>query len=224
MKREIITTADGSKTIKIVDWNEQYHSVHGAIAEALHVYISAGLTYLHQQFPDLDQINLLEIGLGTGLNAYLSTVATKNSPKEVNYTAVEAYPVNEEEYSSLNYAELYGKDPELFLKIHKSPWFKMTSITENFNLTKQQRLFSEIDFHGEFNLIYFDAFGPRVQPELWSEAIFSKMYTALKPNGILVTYSCKGDVRRAMLAAGFKVEKIPGPPGKREMVRALKLL
>jgi len=223
VKREIITTADGSKTVRLTEWNEQYHSVHGAIAEALHVYLDAGLNYFLSQFPEQKQINILEIGLGTGLNAYITALEAKKLYSSINYVGIEAFPVVEEEYTQLNYHEFLGDDRELFLKIHDISWSEKVLISKNFSLTKLQSQFSEIDFKEEFHLIYYDAFGPRVQPELWTEEIFRKMFYALKENGVLVTYSCKGDVRRAMKAAGFEVQKIPGPAGKREMVRALKL-
>ena len=223
MKREIIKTGDGSKTIRIVDWNEQYHSVHGAINEAVHVYIEAGLKFLISADPTKKTIKLLEIGFGTGLNAFLTAVKIAGSDIKVEYTGIEGYPVQEEEILQLNYPELIGGNDDIFHKIHQATWSEKTEITNNFSLEKIECYFSEIDFVNQFDLIYFDAFGPRVQPELWSEQQFLKMFKALKSNGTLVTYSSKGDVRRAMVAAGLKVEKIPGPPGKREMVRALKL-
>ena len=223
MKRKIIETGDGSKTIKILDWNEQYHSVHGAISEARHVYIDAGLNYVLNNNVGQNLFNVLEIGLGTGLNVLLTFIYLEKLEIEVNYIGVEAYPVEEEEYLNLNYPELLGDYKDMFLQIHQIPWSIPKRITDNFSLEKVQLLFSDITYENKFDLIYFDAFGPRVQPELWTEEIFKKMYSSLAPGGVLVTYSSKGDVRRAMMASGFNVKKIPGPPGKREMVRALKL-
>lgn len=220
MKRKIITTADGSKTIQIEDWNEQYHSVHGAIQEAMHVFILHGLfCFLDSHKP----IAILEIGFGTGLNAFITLLESEKSNLHINYTGVEAYPVTQEEVDALNYTEQLKTNNTLFSKLHQYDWEVLHHITPKFSLTKQQKFFKEIDAVAEYDLIYFDAFGARVQPELWTEVIFELMYKALKTKGVLVTYSAKGSVRRAMQAVGFSVEKLPGPPGKREMLRATKL-
>ncbi|MGG5486669.1 tRNA (5-methylaminomethyl-2-thiouridine)(34)-methyltransferase MnmD [Gaetbulibacter sp. PBL-D1] len=220
MKRKIITTADGSKTIQIEDWNEQYHSVHGAIQEAMHVFILHGLfCFLDSHKP----ISILEIGFGTGLNAFITLLESEKSNLHINYTGVEAYPVTQEEVDALNYTEQLKTNNTLFSKLHQCDWEILHHITPKFSLTKQQKFFKEIDAVVEYDLIYFDAFGARVQPELWTEGIFELMYKALKTKGVLVTYSAKGSVRRAMQAVGFSVEKLPGPPGKREMLRATKL-
>jgi len=219
LKRKIITTGDGSKTIQIEDWNEQYHSKHGAVQEAYHVFIEYGLSLFHDR-----KIAILEIGLGTGLNAFITFLEAEKRSISVHYTGVEAYPVSDMELQQLDYtsdlkAEAHTAD---FLKMHNGPWEKDIEISEDFILKKQLKDFSQIDDSNRYDLIYFDAFGARVQPELWSEAIFSKMYSALKTDGILTTYSAKGSVRRAMQAVGFTVERLPGPPGKREMLRAKK--
>ncbi|TDY07603.1 tRNA (5-methylaminomethyl-2-thiouridine)(34)-methyltransferase MnmD [Meridianimaribacter flavus] len=220
MKRKIITTADGSKTIQIEDWNEQYHSVHGAIQEAMHVFILHGLfCFLDSHKP----ISILEIGFGTGLNAFITLLESEKSNLHINYTGVEAYPVTQEEVDALNYTEQLKTNNTLFSKLHQCDWEVLHHITPKFSLTKQQKFFKDIDAVAEFDLIYFDAFGARVQPELWTETVFELMYKALKPKGVLVTYSAKGSVRRAMQTVGFSVEKLPGPPGKREMLRATKL-
>ena len=219
MQREIITTADGSKTIQIVDWNEQYHSKHGAIQEAYHVFIKSGLSL----FKDQD-IAIMEIGFGTGLNALITFLEASKFGLKVFYKGVEAYPISTEELEQLNYiTELKAESVKSdFEHMHQSPWEKNVAINDNFTLHKQQKDFLELTVKNEFNLIYFDAFGARVQPELWTELLFAKMFKALKPHGILVTYSAKGSVRRAMQAVGFTVERLPGPPGKREMLRATK--
>lgn len=218
MKRKIITTADGSKTIHLEDWNEQYHSKHGAIQEAYHVFIKNGLSLFSSD------VSILEIGFGTGLNAFVTFLEAVKQNLQVNYTGIEAYPVTNEEITLLNYvAQLKADDfANVFEKIHQVEWEVTNTISNSFKLTKKQQFFSDINYNQEFNLIYFDAFGARVQPELWTETIFSLMYKALKPNGILVTYAAKGSVRRAMQAVGFTVERLPGPPGKREMLRATK--
>lgn len=219
MERKIITTSDGSTTIQIVDWNEQYHSIHGAIQEAYHVFIKSGLDLFSNQ-----NLAILEIGFGTGLNAIITCIEANKKGLNINYTGVEAYPVSLEEISQLNYIEqLKASDFEKhFLKMHSSEWEKEIVISDDFKLTKQQKDFMQIIEKDFFNLIYFDAFGARVQPELWSEPIFEIMYNALKENGVLVTYAAKGSVRRAMQSVGFFVERLSGPPGKREMLRAIK--
>lgn len=230
MKREIIITADGSKTIQIPEWNEQYHSKHGAIQEANHVFIKHGLHHFwHKELnpsKDLKSYNtsILEIGFGTGLNAFITLLEAQKAELNINYCGVEAYPVSENEIKALNYTDtLKAENSEnLFQKLHETSWEEKHIITHNFTLLKQQQLFSEINDIEFYDIIYFDAFGARVQPELWTETIFEIMYKALKPNGILVTYSAKGSVRRAMQAVGFTVERLPGPPGKREMLRATK--
>lgn len=220
MERKIITTSDGSTTIQIVDWNEQYHSIHGAIQEAYHVFIKYGLSLFEHQ-----TLNILEIGFGTGLNAIITSIESKNYHLVINYVGVEAYPVKSEEIAQLNYIEqLKAIDfKDQFIKMHSCSWETVHKLADNFTLTKQQKFFTEITDIDAYHLIYFDAFGARVQPELWTEAIFLIMYKALKENGVLVTYAAKGSVRRAMLAVGFLVEKLPGPPGKREMLRARKV-
>ncbi len=216
MKREIIVTSDGSKTIHIPEWNEQYHSKHGAVQEAQHVFITHGLRACSK-----NPIYLLEIGFGTGLNCFITLLEAKTP---VVYTGIEAYPVGTAEIAQLNYPKMLGAGDKkaIFDKIHSASWEEAHTISPNFVLTKQQKLFSEINDSDLYDLIYFDAFGARVQPELWTETIFDKMYRALKNDGILVTYSAKGSVRRAMQAVGFLVERLPGPPGKREMLRAIK--
>jgi len=219
LKREIIVTADGSKTIFIPEWNEHYHSKHGAIQEAQHVFIKSGLQYYAENFGK--EISILEIGFGTGLNAFLTILEAQKSQLDIHYIGVEAFPVSDEELKVLNYTS--SEDArKIFSAIHDSVWEKEGKLLDNFSLLKQKKTFSEIEDKNRYNLIYFDAFGVRVQPELWTEAIFKQMFQALKPKGILVTYAAAGSVRRAMKAVGFKVEKLPGPPGKREMLRALK--
>tara|TARA_Y100000588_G_scaffold395204_1_gene521269 strand:- start:2025 stop:2720 length:696 start_codon:yes stop_codon:yes gene_type:complete len=226
LKRKIITTSDGSKTIQIEDWNEQYHSIHGAIQEANHVFIKHGLLFYFQScHPKLDSdshpINILEIGFGTGLNAFLTFLKTEELQLSINYVGVEAYPVKTEEIQQLNYVELISKQHKVeFEKMHLIPWEEQQDISPTFKLEKQEKFFKDITDQNHFDIIYFDAFGARVQPELWTEDIFKIMYKALKDQGVLVTYSAKGSVRRAMQAVGFKVERLPGPPGKREMLRA----
>lgn len=220
MIRKIIKTGDGSKTIQIQDWNEQYHSIHGAVNEAYHVFIDKGFTYLTNE-----TISILEIGFGTGLYALITLIEAEKKNKIVDYTGIEAYPISIEEISQLDYIETLKADAfrEAFLEMHRSSWENKIVVRPHFSFNKQKKDFREISDSNLYDLIYFDAFGARVQPELWTEIIFEKMYNALKENGVLVTYSAKGSVRRAMQAVGFIVERLPGPPGKREMLRAIKV-
>ena len=219
MKRNVITTSDGSKTISIEGWNEQYHSKHGAIQEAYHVFIKHGLNLFRNR-----TVKILEIGFGTGLNALISWKEATNLEIDIHYTGIEAYPVTMEEFGQLNYiSRLDAPDYEAgFRLMHSSPWGMTIDIAADFRLCKRQQDFKDIEDKDDFDLIYFDAFGAQVQPELWTMEIFQKMYGALKTHGVLVTYAAKGDVRRAMQTVGFQVERLQGPPGKREMLRATK--
>lgn len=228
MKREIITTGDGSKTIHIPEWNEQYHSKHGAVQEARHVFLETALQYYVDQAPFKkgETIHILEMGFGTGLNALLTFFKARDLKIAVSYAGVEAFPILKEEVVAMDYAsQLLQRDSQaIYDTLHASSWEEITEITDHFKLIKREQKFEDLTDSGVFNIIYFDAFGPRVQPELWTEAIFAKMYTALKPHGVLTTYCAQGAARRAMQAAGFTVERLPGPPGKREMLRASKIL
>ena len=220
MKREIIQTLDGSTTIQLTEWNECYHSKHGAIQEAKHVFIKNGLSLFENQ-----EISILEIGFGTGLNAFITLLEAKKLQQTIDYVGVEAYPISADEVLNMNYVDELQAVQEsiLFDEIHESNWEEKIVLNANFTLTKRKQFFQEIVDENKFDLIYFDAFGYRVQPELWSTEIFRKMYTALKANGILVTYAARGVVKRSMIEVGFTVEKLAGPPGKREMFRARKL-
>lgn len=223
MQREIITTADGSTTIHLVEWDEHYHSIHGAIQEANHVFIKHGLLFFVETFPQTNPINILEIGFGTGLNAFITLLEAEKLKRSIHYLGVEGFPISTDELKALNYPEEIapGRSNE-FEKLHAIAWEEQHNVHPDFSLHKRHQLFDQIEDVEQFDVIYFDAFGARVQPELWTVSIFKKMYDALKPGGILVTYSAKGSVRRAMLEVGFAVEKLPGPPGKREMLRASK--
>lgn len=221
MKRTLFKTADGSYTLHLPEWDEQYHSKHGAIAEALHVFIMEGFQYWFSE-NEATSVAILEIGFGTGLNAFLTFLETGKQGYNVHYTGVEAYPLALAEIKKLNYTSHLNASEEIFLQMHRCPWGEPWGIAENFQLTKQRKFFSEISDENRFDLIYFDAFGIRVQPELWTEAIFQKMFAALTPGGMLVTYAANGYARRALQAVGFKVERLPGPPGKKEMLRGTK--
>ena len=219
MEREIIKTLDGSTTIHLKEWDECYHSKHGAIQEAKHVFIKNGLSLF-----DDKPVSILEIGFGTGLNAFITFLETNAKHQKINYVGVEAYPVAANEVLEMNYVTELGalEFDNIFEKMHKSEWDKKTEISADFWLTKRKQFFEEIEDFEIFDLIYFDAFGYRVQPELWSTEIFQKMYNSLKPTGVLVTYEARGVVKRSMISVGFTVEKLAGPPGKREMFRATK--
>lgn len=225
MKREIITTADGSTTIHLPDWNEQYHSKHGAINEAYHVFIHSGLQFTLENHGISRPLCVLEIGLGTGLNAFITYIEAEKHKIDISYVGVEGYPIALEEAEKLNYiSELDANDKaSVFKMLHSSEWEEPLQLSSHFQLTKQHKMFDKIADIDAYHLIYFDAFGARVQPDLWTEAIFKLMYAALKPKGVLVTYAAKGSVRRAMQSVGFTVERLPGPPGKREMLRGVKL-
>jgi tRNA U34 5-methylaminomethyl-2-thiouridine-forming methyltransferase MnmC len=219
MKREIITTADGSTSIYLTDWQETYHSKHGAIQEAYHVFIKNGLDLFEQK-----DISILEIGFGTGLNAFITLLETEKSNQKIDYVGVEAYPISAEEVLSMNFVKELNADNgnHFFEKMHQCDWETKTEISEHFSLTKRKQFFEEIEDIDQFDLIYFDAFGYRVQPDLWSTSIFKKMYNALKDKGILTTYAARGVIKRSMIEVGFTVEKLPGAPGKREMMRGKK--
>ena len=220
MERKVVITEDGSSSIYIPELDESYHSKHGAIQEAFHVFIKNGL----DTFKDGSTIGILEIGFGTGLNCFITFLEAQKRKLAIDYVGVEAYPIETQELEQLNYIEKLGAgvQKEIFTSIHKVSWDKLHRLSSHFSLHKRKQFFKDITDVNKFDLIFFDAFGPRVQPELWTEEMFTKMIESLKPNGVLVTYSAKGSVRRAMIAVGFTVERLPGPPGKREMLRAWK--
>lgn len=219
MKREIITTKDGSTSLYIPQWDETYHSKNGAIQETYHVFIKNGLSLFNDE-----PISILEIGFGTGLNAFVTFLeATKNS-QIIDYTGVEAFPITFEEASKMNYPIQLNafEHTSIFEQLHHVSWNEKHSISKFFLFKKLNIYFEEIIAKNEFDLIYFDAFGYDVQPQLWSEEIFKKMYDALKTKGVLVTYACRTSIKKAMQSAGFTIEKLPGALGKREMLRATK--
>ncbi len=221
MKREIITTSDGSKTIRIIDLDENYHSHHGALQEAKHVFIQYGLDYFNSK----KNLSIFEMGFGTGLNAFLTAIEAIDSEKNIKYTGVEAFPISEEEVGLLGYNQLLGSEfSTIYDKIHKVEWGSLQEITPNFKLHKIENRLELIELKSNsFELIYYDAFGPRAQDEMWTVELFQKMYNSLKEGGILVTYCAKGQVKRNLKEVGFKIEALPGPPGKREMTRAFKI-
>jgi len=222
MQRKLILTGDGSHTISMPELNVTYHSIHGAIQESKHVFIEAGLKSLLPV--EGTALNVFEMGFGTGLNALLTIIESERLQRKIYYETVEQFPVDTGEVRSLNYCEQLDREDlqPIFEQLHSCEWEKKVNITENFGFNKSRTNLLNLETSETFELIYFDAFAPNVQPELWTNGIFEKMFAMLEPGGILVTYCSKGDVRRAMQAAGFIVEKLPGPRGKREMTRALR--
>jgi tRNA U34 5-methylaminomethyl-2-thiouridine-forming methyltransferase MnmC len=218
MERYLVETGDGSHSLFVPALNERYHSSHGALQESRHVFIEAGL---RARSLDLQSVHILEIGLGTGLNALLTAQFASEQGLQIHYTAIEAYPLLPKELEGLNYVQLIGGNAgALWSGIHGATWEAWARVMDEFQLRKCKGLIEEIEAEAAFDLIYFDAFAPEKQPELWTEEIFGRMLRSLRPGGMLVTYCAKGAVRRAMLAAGFQVERLQGPPGKREMLRA----
>ncbi|MEM7160943.1 MAG: tRNA (5-methylaminomethyl-2-thiouridine)(34)-methyltransferase MnmD [Bacteroidota bacterium] len=215
----IIETADGSHTLYNESLDEHYHSKHGSIQESLHVFIEMGLK------PMLNAkgiISLLEIGFGTGLNALLT--GFNRGKLKLDYVALEPFPVQDKLLNSLNYIKQIGiQNEQLYKAIHQADWNAWIEILKGFRLIKVQETIQEYEPDLLFDLIYFDAFAPRPQPEMWKEDIFQKCHELMAKDGILVTYCAKGEVRRTMQDCGFEVERLPGPPGKREMLRAKKI-
>lgn len=214
------TTADGSHTFLHAYFQEPYHSRHGAIAESMHVFITMGLQEILAQ--QKNDIQLLEMGFGTGLNVLLTALQT-DTPL-IRYHALEKYPIPSAQHDELNYKDLL-KHPEtaaIYKAICEAEWGVPTAIHLSFELTKFETDLLLFEPKARYDLVYYDAFAPSSQPELWTVAVFRKCFEMMKEGGILVTYCAKGSVRRAMQAAGFQVERLPGPPFKREMLRARK--
>ena len=211
------TTADGSPTLYLAPLDQHYHSIHGAQQESEHVFLRTGLRSL----PAQSRIDLLEVGFGTGLNALLTAQYALRQKQVIHYTALEKYPLTPATWEALSYPQAA---PAAWLPaLHQAPWSENYALQPFFQLQKQDGDLRTTPFAPAlFDLIYFDAFAPEAQPELWTEEIFSALYASLRPGGVLVTYCVKGRVRRALKAAGFAVEKKPGPPGKREITRAEK--
>ena len=222
MQTQLITTEDGSHSLFVPHLNEHYHSTHGAIQESRHVYIQSGF-----EASPLKQINVLEIGFGTGLNAFLTLLEAEKTNKEVHYTSLELYPLDIEKAKKLNYAQQLSdaSSESLFLSLHTAPWNESVIITPSFSLHKIETDFSNpnnLKTKTHFDLIYFDAFAPEKQPEMWTQEIFDKIFILSNPEAIITTYCAKGVVRRMLQSARFAVERLPGPPGKREILRGAK--
>jgi tRNA U34 5-methylaminomethyl-2-thiouridine-forming methyltransferase MnmC len=213
----IKTTADGSKTVFSETFQECYHSINGAVTESMHVFIDAGYRAC-----DKDSISIFEVGFGTGLNAYLTYLEAKKHNIGVNYHAIEMFPLEDFLIAMLDYPEFLSTDMDAFRVFHDSTWNKTVMVSSNFSFKKIKSDLLKIDFTEKYDLVYFDAFSPNQQPELWTEFVFKKLFDQMNSGGILTTYCAKGDVRRTLNKVGFTVERLPGPPGKHEMLRARK--
>lgn len=224
MKRQLQITADGSHTLYHPQYKATYHSVHGALQESKTVFIENGFHYVLSKHPDISEINILETGWGTGLNTLLTYLDVEKTNVKVNYEGVEPFPLKKEEWTALNYCEVLQRldlQP-VYNKMHSTTWNAVITLSSQFCLYKHAGRIEDIRPLKPCHLVYFDAFAPDDQPELWSSMVFSKLYSLLVAGGALVTYCSKGTVRRTMEAVGFTVQKVPGPPHKREMIRAIK--
>ena len=222
IKPEIILTSDGSHTLSVEDIHETYHSVHGAISESRHVYLNNGYKFLL----DIPEITVLEIGFGTGLNCLLTALEADQIRVKTHYYSLEKFPIPEQIIRSLNYPDLTGEYGKvIFEKIHASPWNSGVRISPYFDVTKMEAdalTFDWTDFPG-IDLVYFDAFGPEKQPEMWNTHLFRMICRKMHAHAVFVTYCAKGSVRRELEGMGLKMERLPGPTGKREMLRGIKL-
>ncbi|MFT4761764.1 MAG: tRNA U34 5-methylaminomethyl-2-thiouridine-forming methyltransferase MnmC [Paraglaciecola sp.] len=218
---EIIETTDGSHSLFSEKFGITYHSKHGAVQESQHIFIEAGL---HQKAADSKELSVLEIGFGSGLNVFMTYLEAKNTGLTINIETYEIYPISNEQAEVLNYPQVLNAKNEaaIFKKIHTCEWGKSIEIANFFTFQKHQKDFLEIEEAGKFDVIYFDAFAPDAQPELWDANLLKKMYDSLKTGGVMTTYCAKGIVKRTLKSVGFETESIPGPPGKREMTRAWK--
>lgn len=214
-------TEDGSCTLYSNQFDALYHSRHGAIQESIHVFIQAGLNdYLSDRNP-VGPVRILEYGFGTGLNAYLTWIESLKSGVNIEYTGLENFPVDEDIIRQLNYTSLI-KSTESFSALHASNWGVPHAFSDAFTLLKLNTKFEDFRLEDSFDIVYYDAFGPNTQPSLWQEAMLERVFFNMRKHGVFLTYSSKGEFRRALKRVGFSVEKIPGPPGKREMTRAFK--
>ena len=218
MKREIRLTADGSPTLYVPELDETYHSMHGSVQEAKHVFIANGLNYL---FARNEEVRILEVGFGTGLNAILTALFSFENKLPIKYTGVEAFPVEEKIWQKLSYFQT-PLEMELYQKLMKSEWDVPQLLHSYFSMVKLETNIHEWQSDKKFDLIYFDAFGPNAQADMWQKSIFEKLYGVLNHGGVLVTYCAQGQFKRDLKAVGYGLEALPGPPGKREMTRATK--
>ena len=222
--REIQKTADGAVTLYIPEIDEHYHSVNGAITEALHVYITEALNKRIESAHDKkDVINILEVGFGTGLNAFLTLIKSIENNINIVFTTLELYPLNTEVVNGVNYPDLVGAEyKDYFKSLHSAEWNKVVSVNENFSIEKVNVDLKDYISEKKFDVIYYDAFAPEKQPEMWNDDIYNKLFSMSNNGCVITTYCAKGVVRRGLRDAGFTMERIPGPPGKREMIRGTK--
>jgi len=220
MKHQIISTADGSKTLYVPELDEQYHSVNGALTESEHVFLKNG--YLHHQ---ANPVSVFEVGFGTGLNALLTVLKANELKRHTTYISIEKYPLEEREVMQLEYGNLFSDSATtLFKKLHAVSWNKKVKISEFFTLHKIKVDLSTFQFEqNAYDVIYFDAFAPDKQPKLWTPEIFDRLAAACRSGATFVTYSAKGVIRRQLISSGFEVERLPGPPGKRQMLRGRRI-
>jgi tRNA U34 5-methylaminomethyl-2-thiouridine-forming methyltransferase MnmC len=219
MKREIRLTADGSPTLYVPELDETYHSMHGSVQEANHVFIQNGLAlWIGVE----NNINVLEVGFGTGLNAFLSAQYALEHQLVIQYTGIEAFPVEEAIWRELSYFQK-PEEQAFYHDLMAAPWEEPLALNSNFTLAKLKTSIQDWKATAHFDLIYFDAFGPRAQAEMWDKAIFEKLHASLNKGGMLVTYCAQGQFKRDLKALGFELLSLPGPPGKREMTRAHKI-
>ena len=219
MNKKLVITEDGSHTIYVPELNEHYHSLHGAVQESEHIFINYGF-----DFCKADPVRIFEVGFGTGLNALLTAVRCINGNREVFYTSIEKYPLENHLVEQLNYPYFAGEDgTRLFSLINSATWGEMQNICRSFSIIKLRGDLAVYEITGKFDLIFFDAFGPDKQPDMWSAEIFDKIAAITVSGGVLVTYSSKGQVKSNLKASGFEVTRLPGPPGKRHIVRAIKI-
>lgn len=220
INRKLQVTDDGSHTLFSQKTGENYHSSFGAVQESRHIFMNAGLEVIKDE--KLKQLNVLEVGVGTGLNALLTYLWTLENNVAVAYYGYEPYPITADEATMLNYADLLKVDQSVFLKIHEKT-NEVINLSEKFSVCISNSMIQKANLKpNSYNVVFFDAFSPEAQPEMWTVSVFKKVYMALKKNGVLTTYSCKGIVKRSLKEAGFEIEKLPGPPGKREFLRAWK--
>lgn len=222
---KVIETRDGSSSLLIPEMNETYHSTHGAITESEYVFLKMGLDHIREIQPDNKEINILEIGFGTGLNAWLTAWAVENIDVKINFTSIEKFPLEQALVDQLNYKDQKQSEraKEIFNDVHCASWEQPVEISDQFNLTKVKTDLFEFSPQTEsFDLIYFDAFAPSKQPEMWSQEVLKKMFDILKTDGVFVTYCAQGQFKRDLKAVGFDTEELDGPPGKKEMTRGTK--
>lgn len=220
MSVKIITTSDGSHSLFNDELNETYHSIHGAIQESNHVFLKNGLEYVAEK--TVLPLSLLEVGFGTGLNALLTFQYAIQHDRKIYYRAIEPSPLEENIWMALNYPALLNLKDE-FTTLHSSPWNNDQILNDNFILIKMQTTLQEVKIiPASLDLVYFDAFAPSRQPDIWEVSLLKKIFSSLKPGGVMVTYCAKGELKRNLSSLGFTLEIVPGPPGKREMIRATK--